>query len=75
MYETFYGLSASPFQLSPDHRFFFESSVHRTALAHLTYGLSQGEGFIIISGDVGAGKTTLVGHLFETLDKLSLIHI
>lgn len=69
MYETFYGLSASPFQLSPDHRFFFESSVHRTALAHLTYGLSQGEGFIIISGDVGAGKTTLVGHLFETLDK------
>ncbi len=69
MYEKFYGLSASPFQLSPDHRFFFESSVHRTALAHLTYGLSQGEGFIIISGEVGAGKTTLVGHLFETLDK------
>ncbi len=69
MYENFYGLSASPFQLSPDHRFFFESSVHRTALAHLTYGLSQGEGFIIISGEVGAGKTTLVGHLFETLDK------
>ena len=69
MYETFYGLTASPFQLSPDHRFFFESSVHRTALAHLTYGLSQGEGFIIVTGDVGAGKTTLVGHLFATLDK------
>jgi general secretion pathway protein A len=69
MYEKFYGLTASPFQLSPDHRFFFESSVHRTALAHLTYGLSQGEGFIIITGEVGAGKTTLVGHLFETLDK------
>lgn len=69
MYEKFYGLVASPFQLSPDHRFFFESSVHRTALAHLTYGLSQGEGFIIITGEVGAGKTTLVGHLFETLDK------
>lgn len=69
MYETFYGLTASPFQLSPDHRFFFESSVHRSALAHLTYGLSQGEGFIIVTGDVGAGKTTLVGHLFATLDK------
>lgn len=69
MYEKFYGFTASPFQLSPDHRFFFESSVHRTALAHLTYGLSQGEGFIIITGEVGAGKTTLVGHLFETLDK------
>ena len=69
MYETFYGLSAAPFQLSPDHRFFFESSVHRTALAHLTYGLAQGEGFIIVTGEVGAGKTTLVGHLFATLDK------
>jgi putative secretion ATPase (PEP-CTERM system associated) len=69
MYESFYGLTAAPFQLSPDHRFFFESSVHRTALAHLTYGLAQGEGFIIVTGEVGAGKTTLVGHLFATLDK------
>jgi general secretion pathway protein A len=69
MYETFYGLTTPPFQLSPDHRFFFESSVHRTALAHLTYGLAQGEGFIIVTGEVGAGKTTLVGHLFATLDK------
>ncbi|MFZ9633832.1 MAG: AAA family ATPase, partial [Alphaproteobacteria bacterium] len=69
MYETFYGLSAPPFQLSPDHRFFFESSVHRTALAHLSYGLDRGEGFIVITGEVGAGKTTLVGHLLETLDR------
>ncbi|MFM8678554.1 MAG: XrtA/PEP-CTERM system-associated ATPase [Alphaproteobacteria bacterium] len=69
MYETFYGFSAPPFQLSPDHRFFFESSVHRTALAHLSYGLDRGEGFIVITGEVGAGKTTLVGHLLETLDR------
>jgi general secretion pathway protein A len=69
MYESYYGLSSPPFQLSPDHRLFFESSVHRTALAHLTYGLAQGEGFIIVTGEVGAGKTTLVGHLFATLDK------
>ena len=69
MYETFYGLCAPPFQLSPDHRFFFESSVHRTALAHLSYGLDRGEGFIVITGEVGAGKTTLVGHLLETLDR------
>ncbi len=69
MYEKFYGLSAPPFQLSPDHRFFFESSVHRTALAHLSYGLDRGEGFIVITGEVGAGKTTLVGHLLETLDR------
>ncbi len=69
MYTDFYNLKALPFQLTPDHRFFFDSSVHSRAMAHLTYGLSQGEGFIIITGDVGAGKTTLVGHLFATLDK------
>jgi general secretion pathway protein A len=69
MYEAFYGLSAPPFQLSPDHRFFFESAAHRSALAHVVYGLEQGEGFIVITGEVGAGKTTLVGHLFAQLDR------
>lgn len=68
MYSEFYGLSAPPFQLTPDHRFFFESSVHRKAVAHLMFGLSQGEGFIVVTGEVGAGKTTLVGHLLSTLD-------
>ena len=69
MFTDFYKLKALPFQLTPDHRFFFSSSVHSSAMAHLTYGLSQGEGFIIITGDIGAGKTTLVGHLLSTLDK------
>ncbi|SLN69095.1 XrtA/PEP-CTERM system-associated ATPase [Oceanibacterium hippocampi] len=68
MYQEFYKLEALPFQLTPDHRFFFGSAAHNRAMAHLTYGLAQGEGFIIITGDVGAGKTTLVGYLLSTLD-------
>lgn len=68
MYAEFYKLSTLPFQLTPDPRFFFGSSGHSRALAHLTYGIGQGEGFIIITGEVGAGKTTMVGHLLSTLN-------
>ena len=68
MYTEFYKFSSLPFQLTPDARFFFSSSVHSRALSHLTYGLSQGEGFIVITGDIGAGKTTLVEHLLDRLD-------
>lgn len=68
MYSDFYNLTGQPFQLTPDHRFFYGSSVHKRAMAHLSFGLSQGEGFIVITGDVGAGKTTLMGHLLSTLD-------
>ena len=56
MYEQFYNLSGMPFQLTPDSRFFFGSRGHSKAIAHLNYGLAQGEGFIIITGEVGAGK-------------------
>jgi len=68
MYADFYGLEGKPFQLTPDPRFYFDSSTHHKAMAYLTYGLSQGEGFIIITGEIGAGKTTLLGHLLEGLD-------
>ncbi len=68
MYEGHYGFSGRPFQLAPDARFWFESKTHRTAMAYLGYGLAQGEGFIVITGDVGAGKTTLVGHLMASVD-------
>lgn len=68
MYERFYKLAAKPFQLSPDPRFFFNSRVHKRALAYLRYGIKQGEGFIIITGNVGTGKTTLVSRLFQTLE-------
>lgn len=69
MYEKFFHLSEAPFQLTPDHRYFFASSVHRRALGYLTFGLSQGEGFVVITGEVGAGKTTLVAHLLSSLDR------
>ena len=72
MYDSFYGLNGRPFQLTPDPHFYFESLTHRKALSYLGYGLAQGEGFIVITGDVGAGKTTLVGHLMATIDKARL---
>ncbi len=69
MYETFYHFSAMPFQQTPDSRFFFSSKGHARAISHLVYGLSQGEGFIIVTGEVGAGKTTLVERLWSELDR------
>jgi general secretion pathway protein A len=67
MYSEFYRLKAEPFLLTPDHRFYFESQVHSQAMAHLFYGLSRGEGFIVITGEVGAGKTTIVQRLCATI--------
>ncbi|MEW4466802.1 XrtA/PEP-CTERM system-associated ATPase [Parasphingorhabdus sp. JC815] len=72
MYETFYGLKSRPFQLTPDPHYYYESLTHRKALSYLGYGLAQGEGFIVITGDVGAGKTTLVSHLMATIDRQRL---
>jgi putative secretion ATPase (PEP-CTERM system associated) len=69
MYESHYRFTGAPFQLTPDNRFFFESRVHARAIAHLQFGLAQGEGFIIITGEVGAGKTTLVERLWSQLDR------
>ena len=72
MYDDFYGLKGRPFQLTPDPHFFFESATHRKALSYLGYGMAQGEGFIVITGDIGAGKTTLVGHVMATIDPARL---
>jgi general secretion pathway protein A len=73
MYAEFYGLTAQPFQLTPDARYFFESTVHRQAMAYLVYGLRHAEGFIIITGEVGAGKTILVENLLSTIDRSSFV--
>lgn len=73
MYESFYGLTAKPFQLQPDPSFFFASKGHKRAMAYLEYGLSQSEGFIIITGEVGAGKTTLMRTLFKKLESEEII--
>lgn len=68
MYEAFYQFSGQPFQLSPDPRFYFASQSHRKAMAYLVYGLNQGEGFVVVTGDIGTGKTTLLGRLIAGLD-------
>jgi len=67
MYTQFYGLNEKPFSLTPDPRFLFLSESHREALAHLLYGIEQGEGFIAITGEVGTGKTTLCRALLQRL--------
>jgi general secretion pathway protein A len=69
MYTDHFGLSERPFQLTPDARFWFESRTHKKAMAYLGYGLAQGEGFIAVTGEVGAGKSTLVAHLMATVDR------
>lgn len=68
MYEAFYHLRAKPFSLNPDPRFFFASKGHKRAMAYLEYGLSLKEGFIVITGEIGAGKTMLVRNLFRKLE-------
>ena len=72
MYDQFYGLKGRPFQLTPDPKYYFESATHRKALSYLGYGLAQGEGFIVVTGEIGAGKTTLVSHLMQRIDKAQL---
>lgn len=68
MYESFYGLTAKPFQLNPDPAFYFGSKGHKSAYAYLQYGVYQGEGFIVVTGEIGAGKTTLARALLQQLD-------
>ena len=68
MYESHFGFTGSPFQLNPDPAFYFESRGHSNALAYLKFGAHQGEGFIVVTGEIGAGKTTLVRTLLEGLD-------
>ena len=72
MFDDFYGLKGRPFQLTPDPAFYFESLTHRKALSYLNYGLAQGEGFVVITGEVGAGKSTLVAHLMSKIDPARL---
>ena len=69
MYETFYNLREKPFTLLPDPGFLYLSEKHRMALTLLEYGLMNQAGFTVISGDIGAGKTTLIRHLLNNMDR------
>jgi putative secretion ATPase (PEP-CTERM system associated) len=73
MYEAFYGLSCKPFQLNPDPSFYFASKQHRRAKAYLEYGVSRNEGFIVITGEIGAGKTMVLRSLIEGLNGSNVI--
>ncbi len=68
MYESYFGLTGAPFLLNPDPSFFFDSRGHSSALSYLKFGLYQAEGFIVVTGDIGAGKTTLVRTLLSDID-------
>lgn len=67
MYEAFYGLTSKPFQLNPDPSFYFGSKQHSRAKAYLEYGVSRHEGFVVITGEIGAGKTTILRTLIDSL--------
>jgi len=73
MYENYYGFKERPFQLSPDPRFFFASSNHQRAMSYLQYGLDQGEGFIVVTGPIGTGKTTIARNLLNNIADDSII--
>ena len=68
MYESYYGLNSKPFQLTPDPAFFYASKWHKRAMSYLQYGLSQAEGFIVITGDIGTGKTTIANSLLNNIE-------
>jgi len=69
MYEKFYGFKERPFNMTPDSRFFFKSEKHEEALSHLLVAISQRNGFAVITGEVGSGKTTVTRTLLRRLDE------
>ncbi|MDH3459927.1 MAG: XrtA-associated ATPase [Burkholderiaceae bacterium] len=73
MYEAFYGLKNKPFQLNPDPSFYFSSKQHRRAKAYLQYGVSRNEGFIVITGEIGAGKTTILRALLDSMSGSAVV--
>jgi len=75
MYEEHFNLSQAPFLLSPDLDIFYASSGHKKAYSYLEFGIGKKEGFIVVTGDIGAGKTTLIEHLFANLDDDDLITV
>lgn len=73
MYESFFRLRASPFRLSPDPDFLYLSKGHQQALDFLEYGVHRGEGFIVITGEIGAGKTVVLKALMRALTKRDIL--
>src|SRR6267142_1462735 len=73
MYEAFYNLKERPFNLTPDPKFIYFTEKHCEGLANLVYGIRERKGFIVLSGEVGTGKTTLINALLDTLDRTGVL--
>ncbi|HVN81541.1 MAG TPA: AAA family ATPase [Terriglobia bacterium] len=73
MYESFFHLKEKPFNLTPDPRFIYFTEKHCEALANLVYGIRERKGFIVLTGEVGTGKTTLVNALLDTLGRTGVL--
>lgn len=73
MFEQHYNLTVSPFRLTPDPQFYFASETHQRAVAYLDYGLQEGEGFAVLTGDVGTGKSTVIAHLLTRLERQQVV--
>jgi len=71
MYESFFGLKEKPFDMTPDTRYFYPSPKHLEALNHMVYAIEERRGFVVITGDIGAGKTTLSRVLLQKLDPMT----
>lgn len=68
LYESYFGLEEKPFKLTPDPKYFFLSKQHQEALAHLIFGIQENKGFVVITGEVGTGKTTLCRSFLKQLE-------
>ncbi len=73
MYESFYGFSSKPFNLTPDPRFLYLSEKHKEAFSHLLYGIQNRTGFVMVAGEIGTGKTTICRSLLSQLDNATEI--
>ena len=69
MYEEYYGFTEKPFSLTPDPKYLFKSASHANAFELLQYAIRRREGFVVITGDIGTGKTTLCRALLEQIDR------
>ena len=68
MYEKFYGLKEKPFQITPNPSYLYKSAIHENALTYFEYGLMENVGFILLTGEVGTGKTTLIRYILDQFE-------